>query len=399
MKVAVITTINHNVGDDFVREGILFLLDRVLGDFEPRLIHKHAPVTARVPFAKLYDTKATLWWNGFGKRMFEKGSKYLDRLPVIPLTDIILGSDLLVQSGAPVYWLTEQGGAAYNNEWFGPLVRKRFDRLGGRVDFLNIGGGTCQPYFSDGSEILADAPSRAYIKEFYDRCLVTTVRDTLSERIHEGLGLPAAKIPCPSLFAIDRLNIAAKPPEYIAVNFMKQGGHFELGQKIDPLVWEKTVVDFVEAVRRETPVLLVCHDEGERALAARLLPGVPVFSGRTAREYLECYSKAVCYVGCRVHGGFATASFGTPAFVIGSDSRARMLGEIGLPNVFVKEATVDVLMDHYHDLVRNRDDYRERLAKVKSDASEAYAKALAVLADRVPGTHRREAGRPVAEAI
>ena len=393
MKVAVITTINHNVGDDFVREGILFLLGRVIGEFEPRLIHKHAPVTVRVPFAKLYDTPATLWANGFGKRMFEKGSRYLDRLPIFPPTDMILGSDLLVQSGAPIYWLTEQGGASYNNEWFGPLVRKRFDRLGGRVDFLNIGGGTCQPYFSDGSEILADEPSRAYIKEFYDRCLVTTVRDALSEKILEGLGLPATKIVCPSIFAIDRLNIAAKKPEYVAVNFMKQGGHFELGQKIDPLAWERTVVDFVEAVRRETPVLLVCHDEGERALAARLLPDVPVFSGRTAREYLECYSKAVCYVGCRVHGGFATASFGTPAFVIGSDSRARMLEELGLPNVFVKEASVDVLMGHYHDLVRNRDVYRDRLSKVKSDASEAYARALSVLRDRLPGNRR-----PVVEA-
>src|SRR5690606_34855694 len=41
MKVAFITTINHNVGDDFVRAGIMYLLSRVIAPFEPAFIHKH----------------------------------------------------------------------------------------------------------------------------------------------------------------------------------------------------------------------------------------------------------------------------------------------------------------------------------------------------------------------
>ena len=46
-QVCLISTLHHNVGDDFVREGILCLLREVIGEFKAKVIHKHFPVTVR----------------------------------------------------------------------------------------------------------------------------------------------------------------------------------------------------------------------------------------------------------------------------------------------------------------------------------------------------------------
>ena len=46
-RVCFITTIHHNIGDDFVRDGILHLLGRVVGEMQVSCVHKHLPLTAR----------------------------------------------------------------------------------------------------------------------------------------------------------------------------------------------------------------------------------------------------------------------------------------------------------------------------------------------------------------
>ena len=44
-KTSIITTVDHNVGDDFVREGLLYLLSSAGLVEDVELIHKHSPVT------------------------------------------------------------------------------------------------------------------------------------------------------------------------------------------------------------------------------------------------------------------------------------------------------------------------------------------------------------------
>lgn len=52
MRVTLITTVRHNIGDDFVRVGMLHLLRRAWLDVPLTVhnIHKHASVTVRVGF-------------------------------------------------------------------------------------------------------------------------------------------------------------------------------------------------------------------------------------------------------------------------------------------------------------------------------------------------------------
>ncbi len=96
LAVAVITTVNHNVGDDFVREGVLHLLKAALpetgseGQVKAELIHKHSPVTAVYGLESVRSLRMS--------RMMEPVAR------VLRLTDRIAAADLLIQSGAPVYW-------------------------------------------------------------------------------------------------------------------------------------------------------------------------------------------------------------------------------------------------------------------------------------------------------
>ena len=99
-RVCLISTLNHNVGDDFVREGILCLLREVLGPVDVSVIHKHFPVTARgQPWPQLDPlTRGVPNWLSWRSRF----SRAADVLPMSPSGDLVLGSDLVVQCGAPV---------------------------------------------------------------------------------------------------------------------------------------------------------------------------------------------------------------------------------------------------------------------------------------------------------
>ena len=50
---SIITTVRHNIGDDFVREGIVSILNSVIVIGKIELIHKHSPVTANYGFETL----------------------------------------------------------------------------------------------------------------------------------------------------------------------------------------------------------------------------------------------------------------------------------------------------------------------------------------------------------
>lgn len=374
MKVTFITTLNHNVGDDFVRHGILHLLEHKLGPFTTANIHKHIPLTARPEAEWFYHQGISRLLDKMprGKGLF--WSRLLDALPLNPKTDKVLTCNLLVQSGAPVIW-----PRAYISEWYGPLIERRYKRIKNRVPFVNIGAGSCCSYYSDGEEILADRTTVSFIKELHEACALTTVRDSLSKRILNRLDLDAPIIPCPSIFAADSLRCCPQPPEYVVLNYMPNGGHFTFSQDIAEDKWQQTFVALYKALASRTSVLIVCHNDREYSHTALLLPAAMRFLGHSAEEYLRVYSRARCYIGNRVHGAYAVASFGRPALVIGSDSRAHMMSEIGLSSIYVNNADLDSLVAEYESMIGEMANFSKRMTIVKQAAFASYMKALDIL--------------------
>ena len=365
MKISLITTLRHNVGDDFVREGILYLVRKRWPDisFTARSIHKHSPITVREGFE----------WVRLG-RASKYVSRILDCLPSFG-EDKILGAELLIQAGAPVYWC-HRGIHCATNEWFHPLITKRYLRCKERVPFLNLGAGSCQRYYSDGSEFSRCQSCKAYIPRIHRLAAVTTVRDALAKRILNSLGLDAPLLPCPSIFVADQFELQPAKPEYVCLNYMRGGGHYDFGQNIDVQRWEATFREFYARIARNHRCVFVCHNETEVKEARRIAPHAEVYYRRDYRDYLSFFARARCGVVNRMHAAFAIASFGRPSFVVGSDTRAHMVEQIGLRHAFVDEVDPQRLLAEFEFLCAGGNNYEQRVATIKQRAYVDYLEAL-----------------------
>lgn len=366
MKISIITTVDHNVGDDFVREGIKYLLRQHFKneEIEFQNIHKHSPITTRYGYE---------WFRNL------RLSRRVDK--VIPKSwskDRIFEADIIVQSGAPVYWCHEVDGThCYNNEWYQPLIKNRFLK-NKNTKLLNLAAGTCQTYHSDGNEFCELCND--YMKEFYKLADVTTVRDTLAKKVFSKIGIDVPVIPCSSIFAIDEHGLKNEGEEYVVVNYMKGGAHYTFGQKIDIDKWEREFKKFYFELKEKERVVVSCHNQKEVDEALEFDPKAEIFYVKDDYlEYMKFYSKAKFGIMNRVHGAFLMACYGKPSIVIGNDSRARMPEEIGLKHYFVNEADYELLNREYKFLKDGGDNFRERFKSIKEKAFDDYMKALSVL--------------------
>jgi hypothetical protein len=358
---AFITTIRHNIGDDFVREGVRHLIRAAGYALEAELIHKHSPVT------NVYG-----WENIRSRRV----SSVVDpALRLIRARNRVSSADILVQSGAPVYWCHPQGWHCADNEWYGPLIKKRFltERRGRK--FLNIAGGSCQRYHSDGSELAACDKCLAYMADFFDACDLTILRDELARKMLRMAGREAAVLPCASIFARDELQIEAEKGEYIVLNFMEAAGHFSFGQHIDTEKWRRNFLAILQAAMKKGDVVVACHNTNELELARNLVGGVSTFLVPDDHvEFMRFYARARFGIVNRVHAGFMMASFGKPAFVIGTDSRARMTESLDLPSCFVED------IENAEELVENiaamEHEYFDVASTIRQHARHEYTRLI-----------------------
>lgn len=366
MKISIITTVDHNVGDDFVREGLMYLLRKYFKNenIEFQNIHKHSPITTRYGYENFRNLRLS--------------SKVDKIIPKSWSKDRVFEADILVQSGAPVYWCHEVGGGhCYNNEWYKALIKERFIK-GNNAKLINLAAGTCQTYHSDGSEFCELCND--YMKEFYQLSDVTTVRDTLAKKVFSQIGIDVPVIPCSSIFAIDEHNLKNEGEEYIVVNYMKGGAHYTFGQKIDINKWEREFKKFYFELKEKERVIVSCHNQKEVYEALEFDPKAEIFYIKDDYlEYMKFYSKAKFGIMNRVHGAFLMACYGKPSIVIGNDSRARMPEEIGLKHYFVNDVDSELLNKEYEFLKGGADNFSERFKVIKEKAFSDYMKALSVL--------------------
>ena len=363
-KITFVTTTDHNVGDDFVREGIKYLLRRHYKNEELRFesIHKHSPITTR---------------HGFEWFRYHRLSKHVDKALPLKLTrDKILEADVIVQSGAPVYWCHNVGGDhCSENEWFHPLLQRRL-ALNKNAILMNLAAGTCQKYNSDGSEFLLCKKDADYIRKLFRLSSVTTVRDALAKKVLYSLGLVAPLLPCSSIFAIDECGLKEEGDDYVVVNYMEGGGHYTFGQNIDHAKWKREFSKFYHEIKKFERVVFSCHNEAELRKAKEIDPDAEVYYSTDYLKYMKFFAKAKYGIMNRVHGSFLLASYGKPSVVIGSDTRAKMATEIGLNSYFVNDVDHEFLMTQYDLLRKMKDSYKDRFNLIKKKAFDDYMIAL-----------------------
>lgn len=376
VKVAFITTVGHNVGDDLVRDGLCHLLRQVVGPFDPLLIHKHFPASVRDGWETLPSKRWLRWLTALPKMNLERISRVLDARPLQPHRDKVLRCDVLVQSGAPVYWLNRRS-ASEKNEWYTPLIRRRWRRCDPRPPLINLAAGSCQPFGSDGREFAGAPKTLAFIREFACEAALTTVRDRLAQTILAAAGVTAPRLPCASIFARTFHGIVPAPLEYVALNYMPGAGHYDLAGDVQARSWEANFDAVVQELRRREPCLFVCHTERERQAVAARWPEVPRRVAASSKEVLEVYSRARWGIVNRVHGAFALASLGRPALIVGTDSRAQMGAEIGLECLFVNDATPGRLREHGDRMAREWSRFGANMSVRVRLAEAAYLRHLA----------------------
>lgn len=359
MSVSIITTIRHNVGDDFVREGIISLLNEVGYKGAIELIHKHSPMTSFYGFETIRNLRFS--------RVLEPIAR------VSGMKNRIDQAEVLIQSGAPIYWCHENGPHCSRNEWFDPLIRKRFLPKRNFRHFLNIAGGSCQRYHSDASEVKSCPACTRYLQEFYDVCDLTLLRDELARKMLNLAGRDAKVLPCTSIFARDHLKIKPRQGEYIVLNFMENGGHYTFRQNIDAALWRKQFVELAGIVSKMGRVVVACHTPKEEALARELVPELERFLVPDEHlAFMKFYARAKWGVLNRVHGAFMMASMGRPAVVIGNDSRARMIEMLNLKSYFVGDVN-SIGLENIIDSARARCiDYAEESEVIRSQAKASY---------------------------
>jgi hypothetical protein len=122
--------------------------------------------------------------------------------------------------------------------------------------------------------------------------------------------------------------------------------------------------------------MVVCHNAKELEAAIRLVPEMERFHSDDYRDYLKLYSRAKWGLLNRVHGAFALASLGKPAAVVGSDTRARMIRVLGLPEVFVNDATEAWAERTISELRSSVATYPLKMAELKARAATGYLEQL-----------------------
>ncbi|HET6246415.1 MAG TPA: polysaccharide pyruvyl transferase family protein [Tepidisphaeraceae bacterium] len=347
-RVTFMTTVHHNVGDEFIREGIRSFLDEVLGDYDPFYVHKHDIDTLHKP-------------------LLDEGEK---------LADKFREADIIIQAGAPVYWNLGPH-TSYNVGWAKDLWFDRIFKLGPEKIILNIGAGSCQGDEGDLAGLMADPQCVDFAKEAARACRWTTVRDPLASRYLATLGVKHDLLPCPAFHAARRTPGSKITRNVLAVNLMRDAGHHLVKPSNDPARWRKTAEAVLPMLRKHYHLLFVAHDQAEAEFQKPFAQGNEmVFLSNDFRDYLALYSTVQGIVANRVHGAVCVAGFGRPAVIVSTDSRIGIARPIGIPAVDEADVTpewiVNAIKEQYD---RGNEIFRQRM-QLRESSARQYVRGL-----------------------
>ncbi len=371
MKLGLLTTINTNIGDDFIREGLVHCVQKILPatKLEIVLVNKHEPETIypRWHPIRLFDRKK------FKPRFLTKPIRVLAGRFLPPLGGTRFDDcDVLIQCGTPILWQN-----CRHSEWARLIWQEVLARLArAGTPLLNLGGGACYPW-EQLPETLAGDPDETFARLMLDAAHLTTVRDRLARKLFASVGGDVRELCCPALLAAQAHVRPVQPTRKVLINYMAGGGHFLWNQAIDPKLWEQTMRTIVAQLAQAgwQPVFLA-HDAKELNLAAELWPDLPRVCPAGVREYFEFVRDAAFGVVNRMHASVALAGLGIPSVAVGTDSRNLMVGRVGLPVFYVKEATPERMRATIDELQRSRELESQRLLALRETTLKEYTDCM-----------------------
>lgn len=365
-RVGLITTLNTNLGDDLIREGICRVIEAVFpgSELEYILVNKHHPFTVYPQGHPL--RRIGLWLQSLprGKnRLYNLASRIFHRFG----SHLFENCDFIVQCGTPVAW-----PQCSRSEWAIPLwehIISRIQQKGKKV--LNLGAGSCYPWERQPQQI-NNSKDAHFLRKILSYCQATTVRDRLAQKLFSQLGYSCPLLPCPAFLTGRFFSPPSGRGDTLVINYMEKGGHYDWGQGIDPQSWREALLKVLERIRKAHPVIFLCHSKKEYSLAFSLDPSIPRVFPQNPQEYFSVITQALAGIGNRLHSVIALASLGIPALGIGTDTRLLMLEAIGLPYLYVKEAQEDRVEEILRYLLNHREEEKERLLSLQNQSWGQY---------------------------
>ena len=371
LKVCFITTVGRNPGDAFIRLGLEYLVRQSLPVYRALYVDKHDLRTLQLEWDYLIRQPEAV--RGLLARWLRfRGAT----------SNALEAADVIFQAGTPFYYRLPVAGppprvsTSITTDWIRDIWLDRLLRNGTKAKVAIVGVGTCQAFHSDGAEIAEDGELAAFVRQTVNLASVTTVRERIAARVLGMLGCECALLPCPAVFAPDAQPGTHPTRRFVVMNYLPSGGHYELGQSIDSQQWRDTFVATYHRIVAHERVVVVCHAAKDLLETRKILPGCETFFSARPEDYIRMYSGAKYGIVNRVHAAVLMAGFGCPAVVVGNDTRALMAEELGLPVLFVNDATEEQLLGHLASFDRDADAWEERLLVAKEAARKAYVDLL-----------------------
>jgi len=367
-RIGLITTLNTNIGDDFIREGICLLLRELFKGEEIEFIpvNKHRPLTAYPKWHPIQLSRAA----HFLPRGRTRLSRFMETAAAKLKLSRFDNCDLIVQCGAPVF-----SPSCSHTGWVKPIWEEIIGRLHERIPVFNLAAGSCYPWERQPAKI--DSPEdEKYIRAILGYCRLTTIRDQLSQKLCNTLGVELPLIPCSALLVGRGRKARITPSGYILINYMSGGGHYAWGQGIKDREWEITVKALIARLSKKHKIAFLCHDEKEFFLAKNFDPELPVFFPKSPQEYLDCISESKFAICNRMHASIAMAGIGISSIAICTDTRMLMVSQIGLTTHFVKDVNVEMIEYETEKGLQSVRSEQDRLLAVQSEAWIDYQAAM-----------------------
>ncbi len=369
MKLGLITTLDTNIGDDFIREGLCNVLRGEFGEkslqFLP--VNKHKPLSLYSPSHPLVRIRR-LPINGYRKRnLLRQFSRLFHRVGSTHFDSC----DAILQCGAPVYWK----GCGTQTDWSEDLWQDVVARLHRRIPVLNLAAGSCFAV-RNLPETFEDPADATFVRWLYGLCRTTTVRDPLAKKLLESVGCPTDVIRCSAFLFTNPSQSEPTADGPVLINYMEGGGHYDWDQKIDRGRWEQTTRQVIAELRRKHRVVMLCHNAKEKQLAEKLAPDLEHVLPGSYRDFPRVVRQAKAALCNRMHASVALAGMGIPSVTVGSDTRLLMVEQLGLPCHFVEDVDAATIVRELEHQMTQRYAIAAELAQKQEETRRAYARVF-----------------------
>jgi hypothetical protein len=366
IRVAILSTIATNIGDEFIRDGVICLLRSTWGDtnFDFRVFNKHRPWTFfprwhPVQGAAVLNATFGRFWRRYANAASRVGKSFFDN------------ADLIVQSGTPVIWKDVE----YTSEWNISFWRNIAPRVARTKPLLNIGGGSCYPWHAQPDTL--SGKDRGFAQHMVRTAMLTTTRESLAAKLlSEAAGVDIPALSCPALLAGQTHVAPDLGGSTFILNFMPRAGHFDELRQINPESWQTSFSEAVRHLEARFNLVFLCHNATELQAARTLWPKHRAIFPQTTRDYFEAVKGAYGGLVNRLHAAVGLAGLGIPSIAVGTDTRMLMTKQIGIETLFAPDVTGTILVQHLKSLLERRDEISVALLRMREETLSNYINLL-----------------------